>query len=178
MTSNPALTEKKYTKSQRLSPRFSSGAKIFGHVLHSTELVRKCLACQHFDINSADWISHNLHVISSWYLWTMGKEFIFRFSRRSRAGTRDQPLRTSAWEANGLINDVIIEIGRVAQHWSPSPRFCSEGMAMHRLYTGHDFLKWPVRSVGSYKPLEGLWKCKNEYIKIIYNIFIKTHFRS
>ena len=48
-----------------LSPRFSSGAKIFGHVSHSTELVRMCLACQHFDFNSADWISDNLHVISS-----------------------------------------------------------------------------------------------------------------
>ena len=62
---------------------FSSGAKIFGHVSHSTELVRMCLACQHFDFNSADWIFDNLHVISSWYLRTMGKEFIFRFSRRS-----------------------------------------------------------------------------------------------
>ena len=82
MTSNPALTEKKYTKSQRLSPRFSSEAKMFGHVSYSTELVRMCLACQHFDFNSADWISDNLHVISSWYLRTMGKEFILRFSRR------------------------------------------------------------------------------------------------
>ena len=62
---------------------FSSGAKIFGHVSHSTELVRMCLACQHFDFNSTDWISDNLHVISSWYLWTMGKEFIFPFSRCS-----------------------------------------------------------------------------------------------
>ena len=35
MTSNPALTEK-YTKSQRLSPRFSSGAKICGHLSHYT----------------------------------------------------------------------------------------------------------------------------------------------
>ena len=42
-----------------------------------------CLACQHFDFNSADWFSDNLHVISSWYLQTMGKEFIFQFSRRS-----------------------------------------------------------------------------------------------
>ena len=65
MTSNQAFTEEKYTKSQGLSPRFSSGAKIFGHVSHSTELVRMCLACQHFDFNSADWISDNLHVISS-----------------------------------------------------------------------------------------------------------------
>ena len=51
--------------------------KTFGHVSHSTELVRMCLACQHFDFNSADWISDNLHVISSRYLRTMGKEFIF-----------------------------------------------------------------------------------------------------
>ena len=42
-----------------------------------------CLACQHFDFNSADWISDNLHVISGRYLWTMGKEFIIQFSRRS-----------------------------------------------------------------------------------------------
>ena len=49
-----------------------------------TEPVRMCFACQHFDVNSAGWISDNLlHVISSWYLRTMGKEFIFRFSRRS-----------------------------------------------------------------------------------------------
>ena len=39
--------------------------KIFGHVSHSTELVRMCLASQHFDFNSADWISGNLHVMSS-----------------------------------------------------------------------------------------------------------------
>ena len=70
-----------YTKSQHLSPRFSFGAKIFRHISHSTELVCMCLACQHFDFNSADWISDNLHVISSWYLWTMGKEFIFWLSR-------------------------------------------------------------------------------------------------
>ena len=81
-------------KKPRLSPRFSSAAKIFGHLSHSIELVRMCLACQHFDLNSADWISDNLHLISRWYLRTMGKEFIFRFSRRSF-------LRTSAWEATG-----------------------------------------------------------------------------
>ena len=45
--------------------RTSAWAKIIGHVSHSTELVRMCLACQHFDFNSADWISDNLHVISS-----------------------------------------------------------------------------------------------------------------
>ena len=47
MTSYPAsLYREKCTKTQRLSPMFSSGAKIFGHVSHSTELVRMCLACQ------------------------------------------------------------------------------------------------------------------------------------
>ena len=54
MTSNPAFTERNIQKTQRLSPRFLSGAKIFGHVSHSTELVRMCLACQHFDFNSTD----------------------------------------------------------------------------------------------------------------------------
>ena len=59
------LLQREIYKKQRISPRFSSGAKIFGHVSHSTELVRMCLACQHFDFNSADWISDNLRVISS-----------------------------------------------------------------------------------------------------------------
>ena len=56
-TSNPAFTERNIQKNYRSSPRFSSGAKIFGHVSHSTEFVRMCLACQLFDLNSADWIS-------------------------------------------------------------------------------------------------------------------------
>ena len=40
------------------------------YVSHSTEL----LACQHFDFNS-DWFSDDLHMSSSWYLRTIGKEF-------------------------------------------------------------------------------------------------------
>ena len=48
-------------KKARLSPRFSSAAKIFGHLAHSIELVRMCLACQHLDLNSAAGISDNLH---------------------------------------------------------------------------------------------------------------------
>ena len=40
MTSNPAFAERNIQKSQSLSPRFSSGAKIFGHVSHSNEFVR------------------------------------------------------------------------------------------------------------------------------------------
>ena len=57
---------------------------------HSTELVRMCLAWQHFDFNGADWISDNLHVISSRYLSSADVR---------GAGMRDEPLRTSAWEA-------------------------------------------------------------------------------
>ena len=82
MTSNPAFTERNIQKANAYLLD-SSGAKTFGHVTHSTELVSKCLACQHFDINSADWISDDLQVISSWHLWTMEKEFIFRLSRHS-----------------------------------------------------------------------------------------------
>ena len=61
MTSNPAFTERNIQKANAYLLLFSSGAKIFGHVSHSTELVRMCLACQHFDFNSADLISDNLH---------------------------------------------------------------------------------------------------------------------
>ena len=76
---------------------FSSGAKILGHVSHS--VVPMCLACQHFDFNSADWISDNLHVISSRYLRTMGKDLSSSSADVRGAGTRDEPLGTSAWEA-------------------------------------------------------------------------------
>ena len=100
MTPNPAFTERNnYSKSQRLSPIFSSGAKIFGHISHSTELVHMCLACQCFDFNGADWISHNLHVISSRYLRTMERNLSFSSADVRGVGTRDQTLRTSAWEA-------------------------------------------------------------------------------
>ena len=46
------------------NPAFTVRNKIFGHVSHSTELVRMCLASQHFDFNSADWTSDNLHAMS------------------------------------------------------------------------------------------------------------------
>ena len=83
MTSNPAFTERNIQKANANLLYSRQKQKIFGHVSHFTELVRMCLACQHFDLNSADWISDNLHGISSRYLRTMGKEFIFQFSRRS-----------------------------------------------------------------------------------------------
>ena len=62
--SNPAFTKRNMQKANAYLLD-SSGAKTFGRVTHSTELVSKCLACPHFDINSADWISDDLHVISS-----------------------------------------------------------------------------------------------------------------
>ena len=58
MTSNPAFTERNIQKSNSV---ISPMSKMFGHVSHSAKLVRMCLACQHFDFNSADWISDNLH---------------------------------------------------------------------------------------------------------------------
>ena len=64
---NPAFTERNIQKANKAYLLDLSAAKTFGHVTHSTELVSKCLACQHFDINSADWISDDLHVISSWH---------------------------------------------------------------------------------------------------------------
>ena len=68
MTSNPAFTERNIQKANAYVYLLDSRpelAKLFGHVSHSTELVRMCLACQHFDFNGADWISDNLHVIPS-----------------------------------------------------------------------------------------------------------------
>ena len=64
-----------------ISQIFLSGAKLIGHVSHSTEFFRMCLACQHFDFNSAYWFSDNLPVSSSWYLRTMGKEFNHSFQQ-------------------------------------------------------------------------------------------------
>ena len=82
-----------------LSPRFSSGAKIFGHISHSTELARMCLACQHFDFNSADWIFGNLHVSPADICEQWERNLSFGSADVSGAGTRDEPLKTSAWEA-------------------------------------------------------------------------------
>ena len=69
MTSNLAFTEKNIQKPDAYlldsRPERKFLVPGFGHVSNSTELVRMCLACQHFDFNSADWISDNLHVITS-----------------------------------------------------------------------------------------------------------------
>ena len=84
MTSNPAFTERNIQKANAYLYLLDSRPEqnsLVTYVSHSTELVRMCLACQHFEFNSADWISNNLHMISSWYLRTTGKDFIFWFSR-------------------------------------------------------------------------------------------------
>ena len=84
MTSNPVFTDRNIQRANAylLCSRQEQKSLVTHHTLQSS-VVRMCLACQHFDFNSADWISDNLHVISSRYLRTMGKEFIFQFSRRS-----------------------------------------------------------------------------------------------
>ena len=84
MTSNPAVTERNIQKPNAylLYSRPEQNSLVTYHTVQSLQ-VRMCLACRHFHFNSVDWLSDNLHVVSSWYLRTMGKEFIFRFSRRS-----------------------------------------------------------------------------------------------
>ena len=100
MTSNPVFTEKN-TKTQSLSPRFSSGAKICGHVSHSTELVRMCLACQHLSTSAAPIGSP---IICMWSPADICEQWERNLSFSSTdvcgAGTRDEALRMSAWEAN------------------------------------------------------------------------------
>ena len=77
-TSNPAFTEiQQPIALYLLDSRLEQKSLVTYHTL------RMCLACQRFDFNSADWIADNLRVISSIYLRTMGKEFVFQFSRRS-----------------------------------------------------------------------------------------------
>ena len=68
MTSNSAFTERNIQKANAYLYLLDSRPEqnsLVTYVSHSTELVRMCLACQHFDFNGADWISDNLHVIPS-----------------------------------------------------------------------------------------------------------------
>ena len=58
-----------------------------------------CLACQHFDLSSADWISDNLHVLTADICEQWERNLSFGSADVRGAGTRDEPLRTSAWEA-------------------------------------------------------------------------------
>ena len=104
----------------------------------STELVRMCLACQHFDFNSADWFSNNVDVSSSWYLRRMGKEFDHSFQHTlvHEAGTRDEPLRTSAWEATKQRK----------QSYAITCNPCRPGNTPHELtYLGLN--RWPANDV-------------------------------
>ena len=80
MTSNPAFRERNLQKSNA----YLLESRPYQNLWSRITLYRSCtyVACQHFNFNSADWISDNLHVISSSYLRTMGKEYIFRFNRR------------------------------------------------------------------------------------------------
>jgi len=98
-TSDPAFTER---NSQRLSPGFSPGAKIFGHVSHSTELVHRCLACQQFDFNNAD-CDHQLIFANNGKGIYLSVQHNLGSADVRRAGTRDEPLRASAWEAINSI---------------------------------------------------------------------------
>ena len=68
------------TKTQSFSPRYLSGAKIFGHLSHSTELVRMCLV-----VNTL----------------TSAAPIVITGDVRG-GGTRDEPQRTSAWKVEGL----------------------------------------------------------------------------
>ena len=72
MTSNPAFTERNIQKANAylLCSRQEQKSLVTYHTLQSL-YVYMCLACQHFDFNDADWISENLHVISSRYLQTI-----------------------------------------------------------------------------------------------------------
>ena len=59
----------------------------------------------------ADWISNNLHEISSRYLRTMGKEFNFQFSRRSWGRNR------SCGVSRGVTNPWERLRGRLHKHF-------------------------------------------------------------
>ena len=98
-TSNPAFTERNIQKPHAYLLN-SRPEQNLCHVSHSTVLVRMCLACQHVDFNSADWISDNLHVITRTDICEQWERKLSFGSVDVRgAGTRDEPLRTSAWEA-------------------------------------------------------------------------------
>ena len=82
MTSNPAFTERNIQKANAylLCSRQEQKSLVTFHTLQSLYV---CVWLVNTDFNCADWISDNLHVICNRYLRTMGKKFIFQFSRRS-----------------------------------------------------------------------------------------------
>ena len=66
-----------------------------------------CLACQHFDFNSVDWISY-ICVSSPADICEQWERNLSSGSADvSGAGTRDEPLRTSLWEANVKLVDNV-----------------------------------------------------------------------
>ena len=107
MTSNPAFTEREiYKKPTLISYNLARNKKSL--VTYYT--LRNLYVCVWLvnTLTSTPPIgssNNNLHVISSLYLRTVGKEFIFQFSRRSWGrNARDEPLRTSAWDATTVQN--------------------------------------------------------------------------
>ena len=51
---------------------------------HTLQSLYVCVWLVNTDVNNADWISDNLHVICSRYLRTIRKEFIFQFVGQER----------------------------------------------------------------------------------------------
>ena len=99
MTSNPAFTEKKYIKGQCLSPRFSSGAKYLV-TYHTLPSLYVCV----WLVNTLTSITPiGSPIICMWYPANICEQWernlSFGSADVSGTGTRDEPLRTSAWEA-------------------------------------------------------------------------------
>ena len=88
-TSRNAFTERNMTKTQGFSPRYLSGAKIFGYLSHSTELVRMCLV-----VNTL----------------TSAAPIVITGDVRG-GGTRDEPQRTSAWKDRRTRDEVCEGFG-------------------------------------------------------------------
>ena len=65
-TSNPAFAERNLQKPNAylLDSRPEQNSLVTYHTVQSLQ-VRMCLACRHFHFNSVDWLSDNLHVVSS-----------------------------------------------------------------------------------------------------------------
>ena len=68
------------------------------------------LAYQHFDFKSTNWFPDNLHMSSTWYLRTSGKEFKCSF-QQTFVGQEPMtnPVRISVWEAIPHGNDGMLE---------------------------------------------------------------------
>ena len=79
---------------------------------HTLQSLYVCVSLVNTLISTrADWISDNLHEISSRYLRTMGKEFNFQFSRRSWGRNR------SCGVSRGVTNPWERLRGRLHKHF-------------------------------------------------------------